>query len=78
MIIPARFIPSCAADPVISAVSKTARPRARFPAAGTVVTEMKTPTMALVLSVARASTPAVPASSATMNDHRSGRQMKPV
>ena len=54
------------------------RPSARLPAAGTVVTLMKTPTIGWRSSVARASAPAAPATSATMNDHRSGCQMKPV
>ena len=68
--------PSCASEPRISCQSQIARPSATLPAAGTVVTLMKTPTMALDLSMAMASTPAAPARRATMNDHLSGRQMK--
>ena len=49
-----------------------------MPAAGTVVTLMKTPTMVAVFSMASARTPAAPATSATTNDHMSGCQMKPV
>ena len=49
-----------------------------MPAAGTVVTLMKTPTIVEVFSMASASTPAAPATRATTNDHMSGCQMKPV
>ena len=65
-------------EPRISDGAQVPSARARLPAAGTVVTEMKTPTIALARAVDRASTPAAPAISATMNDHRSGCQMKPV
>jgi hypothetical protein len=47
-------------------------------AAGTVVTEVNTPTSALDRPAVRGSVPAAPASSATTNDHRSGFQMNPV
>ncbi|SIM75782.1 Uncharacterised protein [Mycobacteroides abscessus subsp. abscessus] len=75
---PSTFRPSWEAEPAISAAEPMATPRARLPAAGTVVTEMKTPTIALVLSVVWAHTPAAPASRATTKDQMSGRQMKPV
>ncbi len=42
------------------------------------MTLMKTPTMVAERATASASAPAAPASSATMNDHLSGCQMKPV
>ena len=43
-----------------------------LPAAGTVVTEMKTPVSAQDFRDVRDSTPAVAAMRATMNDHLSG------
>jgi len=49
-----------------------------LPAAGTVVTEMNTPTRALERPAVSDSVPAVPASSATTKDHRSGFQMNAV
>ncbi len=78
MTIPAMFTPSWVADPTISLRSQKASPSARLPAAGTVVTLMKTPTIVAVFSIASASAPAAPAIRATMNDHLSGCQMKPV
>jgi hypothetical protein len=47
-------------------------------AAGTVVTEMKTPTSAPLFAEVSESTPATPASTATTSDQRSGAVMKPV
>ena len=47
-------------------------------AAGTVVTEMKTPTRAPLFADVRDSTPAIPASTATTTDQRSGAVMNPV
>ena len=55
-----------------------ARATQKSPAAGTVVTEMKTPTSALLRPAVVESTPAAPASTATTSDQWSGRQMKPV
>ena len=49
-----------------------------LPSAGTVVTEMKTPTRAEALPAVSEMTPATPASSATTNDQWSGCQMNPV
>ncbi|SLJ83027.1 Uncharacterised protein [Mycobacteroides abscessus subsp. abscessus] len=43
-----------------------------LPAAGTVVTEMNTPVRPLALAEVSASTPAAAATTATMNDQRSG------
>ena len=43
-----------------------------MPAAGMVVTEMKTPDRPPVLAEVRESTPAAPAINATMNDHLFG------
>jgi hypothetical protein len=43
-----------------------------------VVTEMNTPTMVDAFSIAIANAPAAPAMNATMKDHWSGCQMKPV
>ncbi len=76
---PTMLMPSWASGPAdLVGAPTTASPRARLPAAGTVVTLMKTPTMVAVFWIARASAPAAPATSATMNDHLSGCQMKPV
>ena len=46
---PARLSASCSSEPRTSAGDQTARPSARLPRAGTVVTEMKTPTRAEAL-----------------------------
>ena len=49
-----------------------ASPSATLPAAGTVVTEMKTPGQAADLAEVSDRTPAAAAMTATMNDHLSG------
>src|SRR3712207_492504 len=77
-VMPVRLSSSCAPDPRICWESQTDIDRARSPAAGTVVTEMKTPTSAFERPAVWDSTPAQPASTATTADHLSGRQMKPV
>ena len=75
---PARLSASCSSEPRTSAGDQTARPSARLPSAGTVVTEMKTPTRAEAFPAVSEMTPATPASSATTNDQWSGCQMNPV
>jgi hypothetical protein len=75
---PSTLTPSCSADRPASAQSPKATPRAKAAVAGTVVTEMKTPTRLLDFADVSASIPAAPATNATGNDHRSGRVMKPV
>ena len=47
-------------------------------AAGTVVTEMNTPTSAPLFAEVSERTPATPARTATTSDQRSGAVMKPV
>jgi hypothetical protein len=49
-----------------------------YPAAGTVVTEMKTPDSPPTRADVRDSTPAAAAMTATMNDHLSGLWTNPV
>jgi hypothetical protein len=71
-------MPSWAAEPPICGGAQTAIDNARSPAAGTVVTEMKTPTKAFARPAVCDRTPAQPARTATTADHLSGRQMKPV
>src|SRR4051794_10962543 len=71
--IPDRLMASCMVLPQISWLAPKARPRATLPAAGMVVTEMKTPDSPPVLAEVRESTPAAPAMTATMNDHLSGK-----
>ena len=69
---PARLMPSWAAAPPSWSVAPSASDRAKSPAAGTVVTEMNTPTSAFVRPPVWDSTPAQPASTATTADQRSG------
>ena len=75
---PRRFTPSWARAPGISDQTPTPRHSASVPTAGTVVTEMNTPTSGPDLEVVSASTPATPASSAIRNDQMSGCTMKSV
>ena len=70
--IPVRFTISCRPLPRISSLTPKARPKATFPAAGTVVTEMNTPERPPTLADVSDNTPAAAAMTATMNDHLSG------
>ena len=70
--IPDRLSSSCNPLPVTSSQAPKAKPRATFPEAGTVVTEMKTPESPPTFADVRDSTPAAAAMSATMKDHLSG------
>ena len=74
---PARIIPlmlssSWTVLPTTSWATPKARPSATLPAAGTVVTEMKTPESPPTFAEVRDRTPAAAAMTATMNDHLSG------
>ena len=69
---PTMLTPSCSALPRTSVICPNARPSATLPAAGTVVTEMKTPASPPTRADVSDSTPAAPAMTATMNDHLSG------
>lgn len=66
--IPVRLTPSWSADIAATRHSPRVAATAVKPAAGTVVTEMNTPTSAADFAETRASMPAAPASRATMND----------
>ena len=70
--IPEIFVSSCRALDRISSLAPNAIPRAMLPAAGTVVTEMKTPAKPPDRAEVSDRTPAVPAMTATMKDHLSG------
>ena len=70
--IPVMFTTSWRALPQISCHSPKVSPNATLPAAGTVVTEMKTPESPPTLAHVRERTPAAAAITATMNDHLSG------
>src|SRR5690348_7000164 len=72
---PVMLTASWATEPVTSSHRPSPTATAAYPAAGTVVTEMKTPTSADDLPAVTDRTPAAPASSATMNDHLSGLTM---
>jgi hypothetical protein len=76
--IPARLMPSWVLAWRNSAHPPRPRDRAMSAAAGTVVTEMNTPTSAPLFAEVRESTPATPASTATTTDQWSGAVMKPV
>ena len=69
---PEMFIRSCSALRQISLVAPKAIASAILPAAGTVVTEMKTPVRPPALAEVSDKAPAAPAMTATMNDHLSG------
>ena len=71
-------MPSCAPASAASGYAPVARVSAAVPSAGTVVTEMKTPTSAPDFSVVSDSTPAAPASTATTSDQPFGLTMKSV
>ena len=58
--------------PQTSPKAPNAMPRATFPAAGTVVTEMKTPERPPTFAEVSDRTPAAAAMMATMKDHLSG------
>ncbi len=67
-----RLTASCAALPMISSGAQNARPRARLPAAGTVVTEMNTPDSPPMRPDVSERTPAIAAITATATDQPSG------
>src|SRR5690242_2375470 len=66
--IPTRLTASCAADWPATAQSPTVAATTANPAAGTVVTEMNTPTSAADFADTSDSMPAAPAKRATTND----------
>ena len=70
--IPHTFSSSCRVLAQISEPTPKAAPNAMLPAAGTVVTEMKTPVSPPAFVDVSVRTPAVAAMTATMNDHLSG------
>ncbi len=72
MIMPLMLMRSCWALPQTSSPTPKAMPRATFPTAGTVVTEMKTPESPQTFAEVRDRTPAAAAMTATMKDHLSG------
>ena len=74
--IPSRLIASWAADSAAMSQSPTVAATTAKPAAGTVVTEMKTPTRAADLAETSDSIPAAPANSATTNDSGPTWKMK--
>ena len=74
--IPARLMASWAADSAAISQSPTVAATTANPAAGTVVTEMKTPTSAADFADTNDSIPAAPANSATMNDSGPTWKMK--
>ena len=76
--IPTRLIPSWVADSRAPCQLPTAKLSATVPAAGTVVTEMNTPTRVDDFAAVSDSTPAVPASSAMTNDQPFGWRMNAV
>ena len=69
---PDRLSASCSREPVASDHVVVARASDNVPTAGTVVTEMKTPTSVDDFDVVSETMPATPASSAMTNDHPSG------
>ena len=74
--IPARLIASWAADSAAISQSPTVAATTANPAAGTVVTEMKTPTSAADFADTNDSIPAAPANNATTNDSGPTWKMK--
>ena len=72
---PRMFTPSCRAALLTSDQTPAPMHSAIVPTAGTVVTEMKTPTRGPDFEVVRERTPATPASSAITNDQMSGLMM---
>ena len=73
---PTRLTASCAADLAATSQSPSMAATTAKPAAGTVVTEMKTPTSAADFDDTSDSMPAAPASSATTNDSGPTWKMK--
>ena len=71
-VMPTRFIPSWASDSQVSRQLPSTPATAAFPAAGIVVTEMKTPTRVAALFEANDNIPAVPATSAVINENQPG------
>ena len=69
---PAMLMPSWAALPATSCQLPNTAATATLPDAGIVVTEMKTPTIAMDLELVMARTPAAAAITATINDHQFG------
>src|SRR4051812_26084548 len=74
--IPTRLTASCAADWAATAQSPTVAATTAKPAAGTVVTEMKTPTSAADFAETNDNMPAAPANNATTNDSGPTWKMK--
>ena len=66
---PTRLLPSCPAESTAIRHDPTVAATTANPAAGTVVTEMKTPTRAADFDDTSANMPAAPASSATTSEN---------
>src|SRR6476659_3449225 len=75
-VMPTRLTPSCAADWAAIAQSPTVAATTANPAAGTVVTEMNTPTSAADFDDTNDSMPAAPANNATTNENGPTWKMK--
>ncbi len=73
---PIMLTASCPADARATSQSPVVVATTDIPAAGTVVTEMKTPISAADFDVTSDSMPAAPASSATTNENGPTRKMK--
>ena len=75
-VMPIMFTASCPAEARATSQSRVVAATTDIPAAGTVVTEMKTPTSAAYFEVTSDSMPAAPASSATTNENGPTWKMK--